>query len=166
MLNVTEMRHAFERDMARHGTWYTMEPEADKRAICLVCGDGFEKGVSNQVMCSPECGKIRRNEKQREWHRQHPYKKKQYPRACAICDNVFTPTHRQKYCCKECKRKGTLAINKAYKRRLIDERPPKVCPACGLEFRPFHGMKYCSKECQLAEVRRRAREKRCETNHT
>lgn len=61
-----EMRYAFERDVVRKKGYKAFV----LRGIiteCVVCGEDFDKIRANQITCSPECRKMRANQRQMEY---------------------------------------------------------------------------------------------------
>ena len=78
---VLEMRHAFERDMVRRLGSKAFEQQPISEVVCAWCNEIFTRNIgayrntglrpANAITCSPECGRLNKNRKQREWHHIH-----------------------------------------------------------------------------------------------
>lgn len=63
---VLTLRHSFERDLVRH-KGYGAFVLRGIIGLCLVCGEDFDKRRSNEITCSPECKRVRANERQKAY---------------------------------------------------------------------------------------------------
>ena len=83
-----DIRFAFERDMTRRGGLAYGGSEG-RLTECVICEEDFDKKRSNEITCSPECKRLRANERQmkhdtkvrlqtrervRQYRQRNPYK--------------------------------------------------------------------------------------------
>lgn len=70
---------------------------------------------------------------------------------CKLCGVPFEGPLGRKYCCAECKRKGSAIVAaQLYEKRKAErasKKKKKICPGCGGYFYPRGAQKYCGLEC-------------------
>ena len=69
---------------------------------CIVCGKEFTPTANQQTICSQECRKVRKREREREYYR---YGRRLEKRICAVCGKEFETGTRSgvKICSPKCR---------------------------------------------------------------
>lgn len=115
---------------------------------CVVCGNEYDTGIYNKIVCCNDCYDIRVKENRRN-------NKKPIDKKCVVCGKIFRADHgRINTCSDECMRQKK---NKEWLKCKNKKRPlkEKACKICGKKFESRNNQKTtCSNKCRVENSKR------------